>query len=121
MPSSSYPVRPPFPISSQVHATEPRDPPSNPVAKADKAVHDASDDLKATGALQRSNQTDDPTSVHNTSETTDEEDIYHRAVTDATTIREANKAESSNGEDSNDSDDPVTPRPTLRKCSRQWR
>jgi DDE superfamily endonuclease len=110
---SSRTSQPSIPISSLLH-----DPASetDPVAHAEKQVEAALDDLVATGALQTKNRMDIESLLnpagesHVLTETSDKE-IY-QAVMDSIVARE--NVEINGGDDVNEDDTPIEPRPTRR-------
>jgi hypothetical protein len=111
--SASRTIQPSIPVSSLLH-----DPTSetDPVAQAEKQVEAALDDLVATGALQGKNRMDIESLLNPADESqvltgTSDEDIY-QAVMDSIAARE--NIEINGGDDVNEDDIPIEPRPTRR-------
>ncbi|KAF9223569.1 DDE-domain-containing protein [Gyrodon lividus] len=112
-------VQPFISISSLIHTADSCGSNNPGIVQAKNAVHDALDDLQATGALQWSNQMDvaellNPTAkTYNIFDATDD-DIY-QAVMDAKVVREASNEVNSN-EVMVDNNEPVEPGPTCNEA-----
>ena len=114
MDSASHTIQPSIPISSLLH--DPATSEADPVAQAEKQVEAALDDLVAMGALQGKNRMDIESLLNPADESqvltgTSDEDIY-QAVIDSIAARE--NIEINGGDNVNEDDIPIEPRPTRR-------
>ncbi|KAF9228943.1 hypothetical protein BS17DRAFT_805636 [Gyrodon lividus] len=114
-------IQPSIPISSLIHTADSCSSNNPGVVQAENAVHDALDDLQATGALQCSNQMDVAELLNPTAETYNifdaTDDNIYQAVMDAKAAWEASGEVNSN-EVMVDNNEPVEPGPTRNEALR---